>query len=141
MQTDFIDRARHARKCVHDMKGKQGAVAEYLTAVRGLPAEIRLVGLGQALATLLSRSDPKKAKTGFRHLYDHVEDWLMVRAIYDRPKDKPALLHAIVDGDNGQYRRAVAEADAYLAVLKRLAEALLTQGRPAAGGASEGAPR
>jgi CRISPR type III-B/RAMP module-associated protein Cmr5 len=127
MRSDFIDRARHARQRLGQLKANTAAIGEYLTAVRGLPADIRLVGLGQALAILLSRSDvEKKDKDGFRHLYDHVQSWLVAeRKIYELQKEKPTLLDAIIAGDDSSYRRATAEADAYLAVLKRLAEALL----------------
>lgn len=118
MQNDFILRANHARRCVNAVP-KQAA-DKYLTAVKGLPAEIRLIGFGQALATLLA-----KGEQGDRLLYDHIEEWLQTHNIYAKAT-APSLLNSIISGNNAQYRRAVAEADAYLAILKRLAEAFLT---------------
>jgi CRISPR type III-B/RAMP module-associated protein Cmr5 len=135
----FIERAQHARARV--LAAKSGKEADkYLTAVRRLPAEIRLVGLGQALAILLSRSDGRKAdQDGLRRLYDDIEDWMLDASpnkIREAPQKTPRLLQAIIDGENDRYRLMVAEVDGYLAVLKRLAEIFLSnEGEPDRAGA------
>jgi CRISPR type III-B/RAMP module-associated protein Cmr5 len=130
MQNAFIERARHARERVLAVKQDATAAEKYLTAVRGLPAEIRLVGLGQALATLRSRSEGRETeKDGNRRLYRDVEHWVLDGnpiKIFPTSSENPRLLHAIVAGDNSKYRLAVAEIDGYLAVLKRLAEIFLS---------------
>jgi CRISPR type III-B/RAMP module-associated protein Cmr5 len=135
MQTGFVERARHARERVTALKRGDTVSDKYLTAVRGLPAEIRLVGLGQALATLLSRGK-SDGGAGFKLLYDHVEDWMLLKnphQVYPSPTAAaPRLLHTIIAGDNTNYQLAVAEVDAYLAVLKRLAEIFLTPDKRAA---------
>jgi hypothetical protein len=130
MQSAFVGRAAHARQCVIRMKtGDQEAAADYLRAVRGLPAEIRLIGLGQALATLRARDNKGSAA-----LYTDVETWVMGRGIYQNTSSAPALLNAIIGPQSSappgsqlqqNYRLAVAEIDAYLAILKRLAEVFL----------------
>ncbi|UYN93738.1 MAG: type III-B CRISPR module-associated protein Cmr5 [Enhydrobacter sp.] len=125
MQSDFIERAKHARTRVADIEKLPAAAArEYLSAVRALPAEIRAIGLGQALATLLNRSS--RPTDGFARLYHHLEHWLMQRSYKGAVAAPPQLLAAVIGGSNAQYRHATAEADAYLAVLKRLAEVFLS---------------
>lgn len=143
MQSAFIERARHARACIAKVPARDKS--DYLNAVKGLPAEIRLIGLGQALATL--RANDKK---GRKLLYEHLEDWIFDsksgRIYASRPAQPPYLLHALIgDGPPGQtvssvqgnYRLAVAEADAYLAILKRFAEVFLTDEKPSPPGTSQ----
>ena len=136
MQSAFIKRAQHARECVTRLVDEKNLAAEYVRAVRGLPAEIRLVGLGQGLAVLLSRSDGKM--DGYRRLHDDIENWMFSgnpNKVYTITDGERRLLRAIITGDQQKYRLAVAEVDAYLAVLKRLAEVFLTPEEPPGEGA------
>lgn len=119
-------RARHALARVRDTAKEKKIIDEYLSAARGLPAEIRMNGLGQAIAMLRARAVKNK---GAEALYKHVSDW-MCRPGSPSPyqgKAKPddALLDAIVNGPEAAYRQAYVEIDAYLAWLKRFADALL----------------
>lgn len=119
-------RARHALAKVRDAAGSKGMVDEYLSAARGLPAEIRMNGLGQAIAMLRARG---VKNDGAMALYRHVSDW-MCRHGSPSPyggKEHPeeALLDAIVHEPEHDYRQAYVEIDAYLAWLKRFADALL----------------
>lgn len=119
-------RARHALAKVRDTAKEKALIDEYLSAARGLPAEIRMNGLGQAIAMLRARG---VKNDGAMALYKHVSDW-MCRPGSPSPyhgKEKPeeALLDAIVNGPEAAYRQAYVEIDAYLAWLKRFADALL----------------
>ncbi len=121
-----LQRAKHALERVRETAKKQPLVDEYLSAARGLPAEIRMNGLGQAVAMLRARGVKNK---GAMALYEHVSDW-MCRPNSPSPyhgKEKPeeALLDAIVGGKESAYRQAYVEIDAYLAWLKRFADAFL----------------
>jgi CRISPR type III-B/RAMP module-associated protein Cmr5 len=136
MQTPFIRRAAHARRRVMEVGNDKKVAAKYLTAVRGLPAEIRLIGLGQALATLLSRGKSEDG-AGPSQLYVHIERWMLEDSpnpVYVGAYEKPKLVSAIVGTGKDDiavlqrnYRLAVAELDAYLAVLKRFAEIFLSE--------------
>jgi len=126
-------RARHALAKVRDAGGSKGMIDEYLSAARGLPAEIRMNGLGQAIAMLRARG---VKNDGAMALYRHVSDW-MCRPNSPSPyhgKENPeeALLDAIVNGPEHDYRQAYVEIDAYLAWLKRFADALLEKPRDGA---------
>lgn len=119
-------RARHALAKVRDTAKEKKIIEEYLSAARGLPAEIRMNGLGQAIAMLRARGVKNQ---GAKALYEHVSDW-MCRPNSPSPyqgKENPeeALLDAIVNGPEAAYRQAYVEIDAYLAWLKRFADALL----------------
>lgn len=119
-----LRRAKHAIACVRDMKKPEnaGAIAEYLSAARGLPAEIRMNGLGQAVAMLRARGVGNK---GAMALYNHVSEW-MCRPNSPSPyAGKDALIDAIVAEGEPAYRQAYVEIDAYLAWLKRFADAFL----------------
>ncbi|SUS04822.1 Type III-B CRISPR module-associated protein Cmr5 [Candidatus Defluviicoccus seviourii] len=121
-----LRRAKHALERVRETAKKRALVDEYLSSARGLPAEIRMNGLGQAVAMLRARGVKNK---GAMALYEHVSDW-MCRPNSPSPyhgKEKPeeALLDAIVGGKESAYRQAYVEIDAYLAWLKRFADAFL----------------
>ncbi len=122
-----LRRAKHALERVKKMQDeKSEVIKEYLSMARALPAEIRMNGLGQAIAMLKARSVDR---IGPKRLYEHVSHW-MCRQGSPSPyhgKDKPeeALLDAIVTGGEPAYRQAYVEIDAYLAWLKRFADAFL----------------
>lgn len=122
-----LRRAKHALHKVKDIRdNKKGVVDEYLSTARGLPAEIRMNGLGQAIAMLRARGVKNK---GAMALYEHVSDWMCrpnsPSPYHGKEKSEEALLDAIVTGDEPAYRQAYVEIDAYLAWLKRFADAFL----------------
>lgn len=119
-------RARHALAKVRDAGRIEGMIDEYLSAARGLPAEIRMNGLGQAIAVLRARG---VKNNGAMALYRHVSDWMChsnsPSPYHDKEDPEEALLDAVVNGAEHDYRQAYVEIDAYLAWLKRFADALL----------------
>lgn len=124
-----LQRANHAIDRVRKMKAeKPEVIKEYLSMARALPAEIRMNGLGQAIAMLKARS---VGRIGPSKLYEHVSHW-MCRQGSPSPyrgepeeKAKELLLDKIVKGGEPAYRQAYVEIDAYLAWLKRFADAFL----------------
>lgn len=133
-----LRRAKHALSYVREMEKEfnkvknsdlnkaKKTIDEYLSAARGLPAEIRMNGLGQAIAMLRARGVKNE---GAMALYSHVSDWMCrpnsPSPYHSKQKPEDALLDAIVTGDEPAYRQAYVEIDAYLAWLKRFADAFL----------------
>lgn len=140
METAFVARAKHARACIRRMQQpeRKAAAAEYLNAVKGLAAEIRMISLGQALATLRAKSE--KPGNGFQQLFEDVESWVRECKIYTT-QPPLSLFDALIDGDKGKtledvqqkYCAAFAEIDDYLAILKGLSEVFLVQKKAPAG--------
>jgi len=96
----------------------------YKSYVSGLPAEIIMSGLGQAMALVRSKS----GKNGNPQLYEHLNSWLCS----DRPNSpypKGDLIRQIVNGDEAHFIHAQEEAMAYLEWLKKFAVALLADGK------------
>ena len=95
----------------------------YKSYVSGLPAEIIMSGLGQAMALVKSKS----GKKGNPQLYTHLNTWLC-----DDRKNAPYptgdLIKHITEGDESKYIHAQEEAMAYLEWLKKFAVALLDDG-------------
>jgi CRISPR-associated protein Cmr5 len=131
---DAYKKARQAQKSLKEYK-------EYVGLVKKLPAMISTNGLGQTLAFLAAQAKllPSGAPNNSNvegMLYWHVESWLTragdPKGPYEQKagnedQDRPPrkLLYRIINGDSVVYRRATAEAMAYLAWLKPLADGLL----------------
>lgn len=93
---------------------------EYCQAARGAMAEIQINGLGQALAFWNAKA---KKESHYAQLRDDVSSWVMTQV---EPSEKRGLLEWIVQSaGTDDYRRATSEAMAFLAWLKRFAEAEL----------------
>lgn len=116
-------RAADALEKIQSLAREQGH-GNYKSYVKALPANILTSGLGQAVATVRSRS-----RAGYPQLYEHISGWLC-GADEDAPyRNHPGgLIQAIVENDQNLYIRAQAEAMAYLEWLRKFADAFLEDG-------------
>lgn len=113
-------RAAQAAICVNEAKGIKG----YGSYARRAGALIQTQGLGQALAFWRSKGWEKgKPKNGdaYALLYQHMSNWLNQRLT----TNQDILQWIQQDASTEDYRRATAEAQAFLIWLKRFAEAEL----------------
>lgn len=110
-------RAAQAWDCVTHVKSKSYK-KEYLPLARSAPADIHANGLGQTLAFWRA-----KKKDEHNALYQHVAAWVKTQVRFDQPPD---LLEWIMkQAATDEYRRATTETIAFLAWIKRFAEAEL----------------
>ena len=110
------ERAKAAWDCVAAVKG-QGHAGKYGQLARSAPADIQANGLGQTLAFWNA-----KGEAHHRTLLNDVSKW-----VKDQMKlSEDSLLEWVIKtADTDGYRRATAEAIAFLTWLKRFAEAEL----------------
>ncbi len=135
-------RAETALEAVRNVAGRANDVQRmYASYAKSLPAMILMAGLGQALATAMSKGAGSASggnAEAWRLLVGHLEVWLVRRcpespyrgAAPPETGDGPAglaLMRAIVDHDQRAYVIAQAEALAYLQWLKKFANALLAR--------------
>ncbi len=109
-------RAAAAWECVRSVTE---ARKEYLSLARGAPADVQANGLGQTLAFW-------RAKGGREHraVYDSVSRWVRKQL---QLGESDVLEWITNQATTDEYRRATVEAMAFLAWLKRFAEAELTE--------------
>jgi CRISPR-associated protein Cmr5 len=118
--THIGDPANAERVKIKDYSG------DYKSLVKSFPAMILTNGIGQALAFLRAKGkygqpDENKGKPQHRALYKHISLWV-TKEIYDgQPTDQ--LMQEIIQGTSDKYRRATTETLAFVAWLKRFAEA------------------
>lgn len=134
-------RARHALKTIEDFvptDGRKQVIGNYVSYVKGLPANILSNGLGQAMAM---EAMGASKDTGHRLLCRHMNIWLLGERgsdLFPRvpdagtppPENQPARLVAMLThagATQDDYVRAQAEALAYLDWLKKFAVALLSE--------------
>ncbi len=112
------ERAKAAWDRISAVKGKPYA-DKYGQLAKGAPAEIQANGLGQAVSFWRAKG---KREPEHRDLYDDVSIWLKQKVT-----GRDDLIGWIMDEKttSSQYRRATAEAMAFLLWLKRFAEAEL----------------
>lgn len=103
-------------KAKEEEKGYQG---KYKSTARNATPSIQINGLGQTLA--FWRSKPKEKH--FSDIYDTVSAW--VKGQIGWGGDSHLLLWITEKAETNEYRRATAEAIAFLNWLKRFAEAEL----------------
>jgi CRISPR-associated protein Cmr5 len=120
-------RAAQAWDCVTPVKGRQYE-KEYKSLAKSAPADIQSNGLGQTLAFWRAKGyDKGRPKDGgdnaHAQLLKHVSEW--VRDQLTLAGSKEMLEWIAKDATTDQYRRAAAEAMAFLAWVKRFAEAEL----------------
>ncbi|MDQ7795021.1 MAG: type III-B CRISPR module-associated protein Cmr5 [bacterium] len=114
------ERAGVAFSCVREVRG-QAFQADYARLAASAPADIQANGLGQTLAFLRAKGSP-----AHKAIYLHIARW--VAGALNLPAE---LLEHLVSKASSmdEYRRATAEAMAFLVWLKRFAEAELDGGR------------
>lgn len=117
-QTLAQRRAKHALNSVNELIA-QGNYGNYKSYVSGLPANILMSGLGQAVATLKAAGKPAHL-----NLYEHVSSWLC-GGDDDSPYPQGDLLKHITGHSEDRYLHAQGEAMAYLEWLKKFAVAFL----------------
>ncbi len=121
-----LERAETALRKVRNIKETLDVeeADRFASYVEGLPAAILTNGLGQALATLLSKSGQGRKDPHYK-LYECVQDWLCrdsSQAPYRLAED---LMDAIVSNDRQTYLRAQTETLSLLKWLKKFAVAYL----------------
>ncbi len=110
------ERAKEAWECVAAVKG-QGYAGKYGQLARSAPADIQANGLGQTLAFWNA-----KGEAHHQALLNHVSKWVKGQIKFS---EASLLEWVIKTADTDGYRRATAEAIAFLIWLKRFAEAEL----------------
>jgi CRISPR-associated protein Cmr5 len=119
-------RAAHAWQAVQEVRQKDYA-SKYRSLARGAAADLQMNGLGQTLAFWQAKGYSNgQPKSGSEHaeLLKHVSSWLVKQLGL---KEKTDLTQWIISAQTPQYRRATAEAIAYLTWLRRFAEAELPE--------------
>jgi len=119
-KTKDQERAAKAWRCVSAVKG-QAYQKDYKSLAQKMPSYILTNGLGQTLAFLKAKG---KGNPADEHevLYGHLSAWVMSQV---DGKESDRLLSWVMEKDSAAYRRATAEALAFLNWLKRFAEAEL----------------
>lgn len=112
-------RAKQAWEDVQEAKKDEGFRRKYGSLARKVPMMVLTNGLGQTLAFLCAKG---KGDLSNEHmlLYNHLSRWVIGRV-----NSHGDLLAWVRRSDSVAYRRATTEALAYLAWLKRFAEAEL----------------
>jgi len=110
------ERAKAAWERVSAVKG-QSYAGKYGQLARSAPADIQANGLGQTLAFWKA-----KGENHHRALLEHVSEWVKGQIGFS---DGDLLQWVVTTADTDGYRRATAEAIAFLIWLKRFAEAEL----------------
>ncbi len=123
------ERAKAAWEAIAQVKGK-GYDKEYRSLARGASADIQTSGLGQTLSFWRAKGyeggKPKgRGQNEHAQLLSHVEAW--VRRELRLREDVSVVAWIVNDATTDQYRRATAEALAYLTWLRRFAEAELRE--------------
>jgi CRISPR-associated protein Cmr5 len=118
------DQIKELRNRLVQLKSDEGAIKKFRAAygrqAKRIPAQIQTNGLGQTLAFLRSKG---KGRPDSEHqsLYNDLSSWVVVQMGWSNSD----LLKKVLENDSATYRRATAEALAYLIWLKRFAEAEL----------------
>jgi len=116
-QTLEQERAGYAWECIREVKDRKYA-DKYGSLARKTPPLVQTNGLGQTLAFLLSKA--RGQDNEHRALYGHLSGWVTKQMSW-----KKSLMEEVVSRDSADYRRATAEAMAFLMWLRRFAEAEL----------------
>ena len=119
-------RAQHALAAITELAAPNAqSYGNYLSYVKALPANVRSLGLGQAMAFALAKCEGDLTKP-YGLLYAHVADWICQRPIYVGAT--PAnFMTKLTGGTQSQYLHAQIETMAYLEWLKKFAVAQLNE--------------
>ncbi|MBA3532224.1 MAG: type III-B CRISPR module-associated protein Cmr5 [Ardenticatenales bacterium] len=122
------ERGNHAWQKVSDIQDKSFRT-EYRALVRKLPSHIMLTGLGQTLAFLQAKagSGSNEHHALERHLSEWVVQELTGKALKESGYSSLLLWILNAQRTTDDYRRATSETLAYVAWLKRFAEALIPE--------------
>ena len=119
-------RAQHALAAVTALAGQNPPTyGNYVSYVKALPANVRSLGLGQAMAFALAKCKGDLTKP-YGLLYAHVAGWICGRSIYDRATVQD-FMAKLTGGNQTQYLHAQIETMAYLEWLKKFAVAQLKE--------------
>jgi CRISPR-associated protein Cmr5 len=118
------------KRAVFALEKVSAVVADKDTAKRfkayanSLPAMIQTSGLGQSLAFAKAKGNSKGPEAmAWLAIYKALDIWLQQQHIWPDFKGDSDVLALLVQGDQMQYRRAQAEAQALLVWLKQFARA------------------
>jgi len=116
---------KRAEAAWENVQGTEANKEKYCQAVKGAMADIQINGLGQAMA-FWNAKGKKPSEAHYKQLMENVSDWVMKRV---KPAETRSLLDWVINSaSTEEYRRATSEAMAFLAWLKRFAEAELKGG-------------
>lgn len=129
------ERAAAAWRCIEQiiesnkqLDEKKKYTKEYSSLVRSAPADIQTNGLGQTLAFWRAKGYEQgrpKSDNAQAELLAHVSAWLSHPDVKILPNGKDLMKWITEEASTDTYRRATAEAIAFLTWLKRFAEAEL----------------
>lgn len=125
-------RAQHALaaiSAIEPLGPGGGGYGNYLGYVKAMPANVRSLGLGQALAFALAKAEGNLQKP-YGLLYGHITGWLCSRSIYTAATPQN-FMRKLVEGEQRSYLEAQIETMAYLEWLKKFAVASLRKGEEA----------
>lgn len=129
MSTLDQQRAAHALRHIDHLSGRSKSFKKsYRAYVDRLGPAIVMNGLGQALAMELAAAGPNPGndhERAHRELYNGVQAWLCGEGVYGADGD---LLRSIMNNDESLYRRAQAEALAWLEWHKKCCRASFPKG-------------
>jgi len=118
---EFIAGYKDAHKTNKDEQGKMRSLA------LGAPAEIQMIGLGQALAFWRAKAN-KPSEKHHKKFYDSVSRWVTMRITAN---ENDLLLEWIMNAaSTSDYRRATSETLSFIKWLKYFAEGELEKGKP-----------
>jgi CRISPR-associated protein Cmr5 len=119
-------RAQHALAAITKLAAqKPPAYGNYLSYVKALPANVRSLGLGQAMAFALAKCEGDLTRP-YGLLYSHVADWVCKRPIYTGATPQN-FMQKLTEGKQDEYLKAQIETMAYLEWLKKFAVAQLKE--------------
>lgn len=124
------ERAKKAWAFVDEVKEREKYAKDYGSLVKSAPANIQINGLGQTLAFWRAKGFDKGKPKGdgnnaHYQLFRHVSEWVIGQLELKTTDSKDLLSWIVNNAATDEYRRATAETMAFLAWLKRFAEAEL----------------
>lgn len=117
-------RAVFALEQVSKVVANNDTAKRFKAYANSTPAMIQTSGLGQSLAFAKAKSNGKGPEAaGWKAIYEALNGWLTQQNIWPDSEKDSDVLALLINGDQMQYRRAQAEAQALLVWLKQFARA------------------